>query len=146
LEEYAKAKDFLDQAKRRGEYTRDITPELVAQLHVDTKHYETAQRALTEAGFDPSKEEKLEREAVSMLKLNPEWTAEDLRDVFKQAATLKRGVAASQKIAKAPVATVVAAAAKAKSATVTSKQKARENAMLQDPSKYGEFSAEDKTW
>lgn len=146
MEEYAETKAFLEQAKKSGQFRDEITPTVVANLIKDTKIYQGVRKALTDAGFDYSKEQQLERDVAQLAKQHPEWTEDDLRDVVSRAATFKRGTSASQKIAKAPVATVVAAAAKAKSAAVTAKQKARENAMLQDPSKYGDFSAEDKTW
>ncbi len=146
MEEYAEAKQFLEEAKKAGQYTQEITPEVVAKLSKDTKQFGTAKQALVDAGFDPSKEDKLWKHAVSLLELNPEWTIDDLRDVIKQAATVKRGAAASKKLAKAPVSTVVAATAKAKTAPAIAQKQKRESLMLQKPEAYGDFSADDLDW
>lgn len=147
MEEYAETKAFVEQTYRdQKKDLSQVTPEKIAQIHKDTKDYRTARDAMKEVGLDPEKDGQLWDLAVQTYRLNPGWTQEDLRDTLKEAATIKRSKSISKKIAKAPVATVAAAAAKAKTAPVSDKAKQRANALLQDPAAYGEFSEADLDW
>lgn len=88
-----------------------LTPEYVANQIRDVRDYSTAKEAL--AAVDPElvKNETIWKQAVDFLRSNPDWTTEDLKDVYRQATSEKRSQAISKKVAKAPTATTAKASA-----------------------------------
>lgn len=150
LEEYVEMKKFLEsdfQAKKRD--VSLITPEFISERIKDTKDYTTARDALNEVSSDilkGSDKDKFWDQAVFLLRQNPTWTKDDLRDVFKQAIDQKRSSTVSKKIAKSPVAIVAAAEAKAKASPQNSKQKISAIRASQDPSAYAQLPADAFEW
>jgi hypothetical protein len=113
VEEYVSTKDWLEQnaPKLLGDKwnAQQLTPEFVANQIRDVRDYRTAKEALE--AVDPSlvKSEITWKQAVDMLRANPDWTAEDLQDVYRESTKQKRSQRISNKIAKSPTATTATA-------------------------------------
>ena len=147
LEDYASNKAQLEQAYRERNWNvADVTPEKVASHIKDLRDYGAVREAMIEVDPELVNNDKLWEHGVYLLRQNSDWTKEDLRDVFAEAAAQKRGKSVGQKVAKAPVATVAAAVAKAKTAPVSEKQKQKQLLLQQKPESYGSFDESDLNW
>jgi len=137
FEEYVSTRDFLlDQGpKLLGNQwdPKQVTPEYVANQIRDVRDYRTAREALDAVDPALSKKDAVWKQAVDMLRSNPDWSAEDLKDVYRQAMKEKRSVAISKKVAKSPVATTATASRK-----TTPVKSSRED--------YSSFDESDATW
>lgn len=108
-EEYAKTREWLAEngPKLLGKEwdPKTLTPEYVANQIRDVRDYSTAKEALNAVDPELIKNETIWKQAVEFLRSNPDWTVEDLKDVYRQATSEKRSQAISKKVAKAPTAT-----------------------------------------
>jgi hypothetical protein len=111
-----------------------LTPEFVAAQIRDTRDYRTAKEALDSVDPELVKNESTWKQAVDMLRSNPDWTAEDVKDVYREAIKAKRSAAISKKVAKAPTAT----AAKASAVGKQGKKASRED--------FSSFDEADASW
>lgn len=86
-----------------------LTPEFIANQIRDTRDYGVAKEALI--AVDPAlvQNQAIWKQAVEFLRSNPDWTAEDLKEVYKQATSDKRSETLSRKVAKAPTGTTARA-------------------------------------
>ncbi len=148
MEEYVEKRDQLKKDfKARGIPETEITPELVANHITVVKRYESARDILKavdpDANLQDPKVQKVWDSIVQMRNANPDWSDEDITEIVQTAMNKKQGASVSAKIAKAPVATVAIAAAKAKTAPASSKQLRVESLLKQDPRAYGDFGEDD---
>jgi hypothetical protein len=113
VEEYVSTKDWLEQnaPKLLGDKwnAQQLTPEFVANQIRDVRDYRTAKEALEAVDPNLVKSETIWKQAVDMLRANPDWTAEDLQDVYRESTKQKRSQRISNKIAKSPTATTATA-------------------------------------
>lgn len=137
LQEYVQTRDWLVQTlKAKNGDVNQVTPEFVTNHIRDVRDYQVARDALTAIDPELIKNEKLWDQAVYFKRQNPDWTQEDLTSVFREAAEQKRSKAVSQKVAKAPVATVASVGTKPKTAP----------RIATKPSEFGAFTSEDLDW
>ena len=137
-EEYVNTRDWLatNGQKLLGKEwdpSVHLAPEYIANQIRDVRDYKSAREALDAVDPALTKNETVWKQAVDFLRANPEWTAEDLKDVYRQATQEKRSQALSKKVAKSPVGTTAKA-----SATPKTKKSSRED--------YTQFDETDKHW
>ena len=136
-DEYVKTREWLKENGPKilgNEWNPSVlTPEYVANQIRDVRDYSTAKEALTAVDPELVKNETIWKQAVDFLRSNPDWTAEDLKDVYRQATAEKRSQAISKKVAQAPTATTAKA-----SAAKPAKKSARED--------FSSFDGSEKDW
>ncbi len=69
-----------------------------------------------------------------LMRANPTWTKEDIKEIFQKAVSVKRSNAVSSKLAKSPVSTVAKAATKGRAVPKS------------DPADFTKFTADDLSW
>ncbi len=142
-EEYTKVRDYLlEHGPKNGLKPQDLTPEYIRDNIRNVRDYRSAKEAIEAVDPNLMKNEKVWDHAVYLLRQNPDWTQEDLKEVFKTAVASNRTQTVSKKVGKSPVATVATAgvvAASNKKATAAKKAKSA-------PGAFGEFTADDLDW
>jgi hypothetical protein len=134
-EEFVKTRDWLvDRFKANKEDLSKLTPEYIADHLIDVRDYSIAQKAMDSVDPELSKNEALWEQTVLLMRANPTWTQEDVKQIFQKAVGEKRAKAVSKKLSKAPVATVAKAATKSKAARKV------------DASDENTFTADDLSW
>ena len=124
VDEYVSTRDFLlEQGPKllgNAWNPKDVTPEYIANHIRDVRDHRTAKEALDAVDPELVKNETVWKQAVEFLRSNPGWTADDLKDIYREATKTKRATAVSQKVAKAPQAP--AATAKIKQSKTSSRE------------------------
>lgn len=136
-DEYVTTRDWLQANGQKllgNEWDPSVhlTPEYVANQIRDVRDYKNAREALDAVDPELVKNETVWKQAVDFLRSNRDWTAEDLKDVYRQATQEKRSQTLSKKVAKAPVATT------AKASVAKPKKSARED--------FSSFDESDLAW
>lgn len=113
IEEFVQTRDGLSELiRKQGGDLNAITPEVVADQIGVNRNYKAAREILESVDPELMKNEKLWDQAAKMLRDNPDWSADDVKEVFKEAVQKKRAATVSKKVAGAPVATVAKAGTK----------------------------------
>ncbi len=134
-EEFVNTRNFLvGQYQERKWDPRTITPERVAEQIRDVRDYKTVKEAMEAVDPTLTKNESLWEQTVHLMRANPTWTSEDIKEIFQKAIGAKRSSAVSAKLAKSPTSTVAKAATKGKAAAKS------------DPDDYSKFTADDLSW
>lgn len=112
IEEYVRTRDWLlSEYHKKGGDPNMVTPEFVANQIRDNRDYTAAKELLESVDPELVKNDKLWDQAVTMLR-DPDWTSNDVKEVFKDAMQKKRASSVSKKVSTAPVATVARAGIK----------------------------------
>lgn len=136
-EEYVNTRDWLaanGQKLLGNEWDPSVhlAPEYIANQIRDVRDYKNARAALDEVDPELAKNETVWKQAVDFLRANRDWTANDLKDIYRQATQEKRSQAISKKVAKAPVGTT------AKASVAKPKKSIRED--------FSVFDGSEKSW
>ncbi len=136
-EEYVNTRDWLleegPKLEGRSWDPSRVTPEYVANQIRDIRDYRTAKEALDAVSPELAKSETTWKQAVEFMRSNPDWSTEDLKEVYREATKAKRSESISKKVAKSPTATTATA-----SASKTGKKVSRED--------FSSFGESDLDW
>lgn len=134
-EEFAETRLWLKSAfEQQKRDLSELTPEFIANHIKEVRVYKTASEGLSAVNPELAKDEKHWNHAAQLLKNNPDWTAKEIEEIYREATTTKRAASVSQKVAKTPVRTAATVGA--------SKKQARK-----DPREdYSNFSDTDLSW
>lgn len=113
VEEYVHTRDWLLQngPNLLGNKwdPKQVTPEFVANQIRDVRDFKTAKEALEAVDPNLAKSEIIWKQAVDMMRSNPDWSVEDLKEVYRESTKQKRSQKISNKIAKSPSGTTATA-------------------------------------
>lgn len=113
IDEYVSTRDWLlknGPAQLGNQWDpQQVTPEYVANQIRDVRDYRTVREALDTVDPSLAKNQTTWKQAVEMLRSNPDWTVDDVKEVYREALKQKRSQTLSNKVAKAPVATTATA-------------------------------------
>jgi uncharacterized protein (DUF2147 family) len=136
VEEYVSTRDWLLQngPNLLGNKwdPKQVTPEFVANQIRDVRDYRTAKEALESVDPKLAQSETIWKQAVDIMRQNPDWTVEDLKDVYRESTKQVRSQKISNKVAKSPTATTATAS------TARPKRASRED--------YSSFDEADLHW
>lgn len=117
LDEYVGAEKYLlTHGTAHGIDANKLTPEAVLQHAHAVREYSTAIQALSDVDPKLAEDQKLQDEAVRLLRAYPGTTQQQLTEIFREAVGVERSKSISTKVAKSPVPTVATAKAKASTA------------------------------
>lgn len=91
-QEWEAISSALQSQKEAGEFNGNITPDLVAEIVLDSRIYDKAESAVSKVSPELLKNEKLVKMLVFHAKENPDFTEDDLQQIVKAAYQPKNEV------------------------------------------------------